>query len=80
MKLITMECNACAQEEGLSDALMAKGHPDMPTDYKTVIPDDGQVTRSRKETSAFQEGKCQGSCLLHFGIQVCKIESHDQQG
>jgi hypothetical protein len=32
-----MQWSAFAQVEGLSDALMAKGHPDMPTDYKTVL-------------------------------------------
>jgi hypothetical protein len=37
-----MQWNAFAQVEGFSDALMANGHPDMPTDYKTAIPDDGQ--------------------------------------
>jgi hypothetical protein len=37
-----MQWNAFAQVEGLSDALMAKGHPDMPMDYKTEIPDEGQ--------------------------------------
>jgi hypothetical protein len=35
-----MQWNAFAQVEGFSDALMANGHPDMPTDYKTAIPDD----------------------------------------
>jgi hypothetical protein len=38
-----MQWNAFARVEGFSDALMAKGHPDMSTDYKTVIPYDGQV-------------------------------------
>jgi hypothetical protein len=37
-----MQWNAFAQVEGFSDALMANGHHDMPTDYKTPIPDDGQ--------------------------------------
>jgi hypothetical protein len=42
-----MQWNAFAQVEGLSDALMAKGHQDMPTDYKNVIPYDvqGQVNK-----------------------------------
>jgi hypothetical protein len=37
-----MQWNAFAQVEGLSDALMAKDHPDIPTDHKTAIPDEGQ--------------------------------------
>jgi hypothetical protein len=37
-----MQCNAFAQVEGFSEALLAKGHPDMPSDYKTVTPDEGQ--------------------------------------
>jgi hypothetical protein len=37
-----MQWNAFAQVEGFSDALMANDHPDMLTDYKTAIPEDGQ--------------------------------------
>jgi hypothetical protein len=37
-----MQWNEFAQVEVFLDALMAKGHPDMLTDYKTNIPDDGQ--------------------------------------
>jgi hypothetical protein len=37
-----MQWTEFAQVEGFLDALMAKGHLDIPTDYKTVIPDDGQ--------------------------------------
>jgi hypothetical protein len=49
-----MQCNAFAQVEGFSDALMAKGHPDMPTDYKTAIPDEGQG-QGKKEARAKKE-------------------------
>jgi hypothetical protein len=73
-----MQWTAFAQEEGFSDALMAKGHPDTPTDYKTAIPDEGQG-QGHKEAKG-QEGKCQSSCILHSGIQNCEIESHDKQG
>jgi hypothetical protein len=65
-----MQWNAFAQVEGFVDALMANGHPDMPMDYKTVIPDYGQG-----------QGKKQACGVrVHFGIQACKIESHDKQG
>jgi hypothetical protein len=37
-----MQWNAFAQVEGFSDALMVNVRPDMPTDYKTAIPDDGK--------------------------------------
>jgi hypothetical protein len=74
-----MQWNAFSQVEGFSDALMAKDHHDMPTDYKTVIPDDGQG-QGKKERGKSQEGKCQSSSILHSGIQICEIESHDQQG
>jgi hypothetical protein len=37
-----MEWNALAHIEGFSDALMDKGQPDMPMDYMTAIPDEGQ--------------------------------------
>jgi hypothetical protein len=43
-----MQWTAFAQVEGLSDALMDKGHPDIPTYYKTVIPDDGQGQGNKK--------------------------------
>jgi hypothetical protein len=51
-----MQWNSFAQVEGFSDALMANGHPDMPTDYKTAIPDEGQgqvkkQVRAKKENS-----------------------------
>jgi hypothetical protein len=49
-----MQWNAFAQVEGFSDALMAEGHPDMPTDYKTAIPDDGQG-QGKKEARAKKE-------------------------
>jgi hypothetical protein len=49
-----MQWNAFAQVEGFSDALMAEGHPDMPTDYKTAIPDDGQG-QGKKEAIAKKE-------------------------
>jgi hypothetical protein len=49
-----MQWNAFAQVEGLSDALMVKGHPDMPTDHKTVIPDDGQG-QGKKQARAKKE-------------------------
>jgi hypothetical protein len=55
-KELEMQWNAFAQVEGFSDALMAKGHPYMPTDHKTAIPDDGQgqgkkQARAKKETA-----------------------------
>jgi hypothetical protein len=51
-----MKWNSFAQVEGFSDALMANGHPDMPTDYKTAIQDYGQGqgkkhARAKKENS-----------------------------
>jgi hypothetical protein len=49
-----MQWNAFAQVEGFSDALMAEGHPDMPTDHKTAIPDDGQG-QGKKEARAKKE-------------------------
>jgi hypothetical protein len=50
-KEFEMQWNAFAQVEGFLDALMAKVHPDMPTDYKTAIPDEGQG-RGKKEARA----------------------------
>jgi hypothetical protein len=47
-KEFVMQRNAFAQVEGFSDALMANGHLDMPTDYNTVILDDGQVQRKKQ--------------------------------
>jgi hypothetical protein len=49
-----MQWNAFAQVEGFSDALMAKGHPNMPTDYKAAIPDEGQG-QGKKEARAKKE-------------------------
>jgi hypothetical protein len=49
-----MQWNSFAQVEGFSDALITKGHPYMPTDYKTVIPDDGQG-QGRKQARAKKE-------------------------
>jgi hypothetical protein len=46
-----MQWNAFDQVAGFSDALMAKGHPGMPTDYKTAIPDEGKV-QGKKEARA----------------------------
>jgi hypothetical protein len=46
-----MQWNAFAQVEGFSDALTAKGHPDMPTDYNTAILDEGQG-QGKKEARA----------------------------
>jgi hypothetical protein len=51
-----MQWNAFAQVEVFSDALMVKGHPDIPTYYKTEIPDEGQgqgkkQARAKKENS-----------------------------
>jgi hypothetical protein len=51
-----MQWNAFAQVEGFSEALLAKGHPDIPSDYKTVIPDKGQgqgnkQARAKKENA-----------------------------
>jgi hypothetical protein len=49
-----MQWNAFARVEGFSDALMANGHPDMPTDYKTAIPDDAQG-QGKKQVRAKKE-------------------------
>jgi hypothetical protein len=49
-----MQWNAFAQVKGFSDALMVEGHPDMPTDHKTDIPDDGQG-QVKKEARAKKE-------------------------
>jgi hypothetical protein len=49
-----MQWNTFSQVEGFLDALMAKGHPDMPTDYKTAIPHEGQG-QGKKEARAKKE-------------------------
>jgi hypothetical protein len=49
-----MQWNSFSQVEGFSDALMANGHPYMPTDCKTVIPDDGQG-QGKKQARAKKE-------------------------
>jgi hypothetical protein len=49
-----MQWNAFAQVEGFLDVLMANGHPDMPTDYRTAIPDDGQG-QGKKQARAKKE-------------------------
>jgi hypothetical protein len=49
-----MQWNEFSQAEGLSDALMANGHLDIPTDYKTAIPDDGQG-QGKKQARAKKE-------------------------
>jgi hypothetical protein len=51
-----MQWDAFAQVEGFSDALMTKGHPEIPTDHNTAIPDDGQGqgkkhARAKKENT-----------------------------
>jgi hypothetical protein len=49
-----MQWNAFAQVEGFSEALLAEGHPYMPTDYKTALPDEGQG-QGKKEARAKKE-------------------------
>jgi hypothetical protein len=49
-----MQWNAFGQVEVFSDALMARGHPDMLMDHKTVIPDDGQG-QGKKQARAKKE-------------------------
>jgi hypothetical protein len=36
---------------------MVNGHPDMPTDYKTAIPDDGQVQRKKQARAKKENSK-----------------------
>jgi hypothetical protein len=43
-----MQWNAFAQVEGFSEALLAKGQPEMPYDYTTAIPDEGKVKERNK--------------------------------
>jgi hypothetical protein len=61
-----MQWNAFAQVEGISDALMAKGHPDMPTDYKTAIPDDGQGQRNKQPRAKKENAKAVAYYTLAF--------------
>jgi hypothetical protein len=49
-----IQCNTFAQVEGFSDALFPKGHPDMPADHKTVIPDEAQG-EGKKQARVKQE-------------------------
>jgi hypothetical protein len=49
-----MQWNAFSQVKGFSDAFTAKGHPDIPTDYKNAIPDEGQG-QGKKEARAKKE-------------------------
>jgi hypothetical protein len=49
-----MQWNAFSQVEGFSDALMANGHPDMPLDRKTAIPDEDQG-QGKKQACAKKE-------------------------
>jgi hypothetical protein len=47
-----MQWNAFARVEGFADALFPKGHPYMPADHKTAIPDEGEgkkQARAKKE-------------------------------
>jgi hypothetical protein len=60
-----MQWNAFAQVEGFSDALMTEGHPDMPMDYKTYIPDDGQG-QGKKEARAKKENAKAVAYLMMF--------------
>jgi hypothetical protein len=51
-----MQWNAIAQVEGFADELLLKGHPYMPADHKTAIPDEAQgegkkQARAKKEIS-----------------------------
>jgi hypothetical protein len=51
-----MQWNAFAQVEQFEDALEPRGHPNMPADCKTVIPDEAQgegkkQARAKKESA-----------------------------
>jgi hypothetical protein len=61
-----MQWNAFAQAERLSDALMANGHPDMPTDYKTAIPDDGQGQGKKQARAKKENDKAVAYYTLEF--------------
>jgi hypothetical protein len=61
-----MQCNAFSQVEGFSDALMANGHPDMPTDYKTAIPDDGQGQGKKQARAKKENAKAVAYYTLAF--------------
>jgi hypothetical protein len=61
-----MQWNAFAQVEGFSDALMANGHPDMLTDYKTAIPDDGQGQGKKQARAKKENAKAVAYYTLAF--------------
>jgi hypothetical protein len=61
-----MQWNAFAQVEGFSDALMANGHLDMLTDYKTVILDDGQGQRKKQSRAKKENAKAFAYYTLAF--------------
>jgi hypothetical protein len=61
-----MQWNTFSQVEGFSDALMANGHPDMPTDYKTAIPDDGQGQGKKQARTKKENAKAVAYYTLAF--------------
>jgi hypothetical protein len=68
-----MQWNAFAQVEGLSDALMAKGHADMPTDHKTVIPDDGQGQGKKQVRIKKENAKALAYYTLAFKSAMLRV-------
>jgi hypothetical protein len=61
-----MQWNAFAKVEGFSYALMANGHPDMPTDHKTAIPDDGQGQEKKQARAKKENAKAVAYYNLAF--------------
>jgi hypothetical protein len=61
-----MQWNAFAQVEGFLDALMVNGHPDMPTDYKTAISDDGQGQGKKQARAKKENAKAVAYYTLAF--------------
>jgi hypothetical protein len=52
--------------EGFSDALMVNDHPDMPMDYKTAIPDDGQGQGKKQARAKKENAKAVAYYTLAF--------------
>jgi hypothetical protein len=61
-----IQWNAFVQVEGFSDALMAKGHPDMPPDHTTAIPDDGQGQGKKQARAKKENAKAVAYYTLAF--------------
>jgi hypothetical protein len=61
-----MQWNAFAEVEGLSDALMTKGHPDMPMHYMTVIPYEGQGQGKKQAFAKKENAKAVAYYTLAF--------------